>query len=156
MTRRCIRCCAAGTSKPATPSAGGAALVGGAVPIPSAAAQWVDLEDGVQVLFDEVNEATYRTGDYWLIPARVATGNVVWPLEAGTGQQLVPVAKPPDGIDHHYAPAGDHHLDREWLPRRPSSRVVADGFSPTSPRRSADPGLAHCRRNQSPRTEIAS
>jgi hypothetical protein len=86
------------------PSAGGVALVAGAVPIPSAAGQWVDLEDGVQVLFDEVGEATYRSGDYWLIPARVATGNVVWPLEAGTGQQLVPVAKPPDGIDHHYAP----------------------------------------------------
>jgi hypothetical protein len=24
-------------------------------------------------------------------------------LEAGT-KQLVPVAKPPDGVDHHYAP----------------------------------------------------
>jgi hypothetical protein len=86
------------------PTAGGLALAGGAVLIPSAAGHWVDLEDGVQVLFDEVNEATYRSGDYWLIPARVATGNVIWPLEPGTGQQLVPVAKPPDGIDHHYAP----------------------------------------------------
>jgi hypothetical protein len=86
------------------PTAGGVALAAGAMPVPSAAGQWMDLEDGVQVLFDEVNEATYRTGDYWLIPARVATGNVVWPLEAGTGQQLVPVARPPDGIDHHYAP----------------------------------------------------
>lgn len=86
------------------PSAGGVALVAGAVPIPSVAKQWVDLEDGVQVLFDEVGEAVYRPGDYWLIPARVATGNVIWPLEAGTDQQLVPVAKPPDGIEHHYAP----------------------------------------------------
>lgn len=86
------------------PSAGGLALVGGAVPIPNATGQWVDLEDGVQVLFDEVGDALYRPGDFWWIPARVATGNVIWPLETGTGQQLVPVTKPPDGIDHHYAP----------------------------------------------------
>lgn len=85
------------------PTAGGAALVGGAVPIPGVRGQWVDLEDGVQVLFDEVNEAVYRPSDYWLIPARLVTGNVIWPSEAGTGQQLVPIAKPPDGIEHHYA-----------------------------------------------------
>ena len=89
--------------KAGDPTAGGAALVAGAVPIPGAPGKWVDLEDGVQVLFDEVNEAAYRPGDYWLIPARVATGNVIWPLEAGAGQQLVPVAKPPDGVEHHYA-----------------------------------------------------
>jgi len=38
---------------------------------------------------------TYRTGDYWLIPARTATGNVEWP----DGKAL-----PPKGVDHHYAP----------------------------------------------------
>jgi len=86
------------------PTAGGVKLVAGAVPIPATAGSWVDLEDGIQVLFDEVNEATYRHADFWLIPARVATGNLIWELEAGTGQHLVPVAKPPDGIDHHYAP----------------------------------------------------
>jgi hypothetical protein len=59
------------------PKPGGAKLVGGAVPIPATAGSWVDLEDGIQVLFDEVNEATYRHSDYWLIPARVATGNLI-------------------------------------------------------------------------------
>ena len=41
---------------------------------------WVDLEDGVQVEFigDE-----FRTGDYWLIPARTLTGTVEWPQVGG-------------------------------------------------------------------------
>jgi hypothetical protein len=60
------------------------------------------------VLFDGPPGPTYMTGDYWLIPARVATGNVIWPTETVTDAQnktvTNPVAKPPDGIDHHYAP----------------------------------------------------
>ena len=87
------------------PAAGGVALTkGGAVPIPSAAGQWIDLEDGVQVLFEAQAMATYRTGDHWLIPARVATGDVIWPQETDDKGQLQPVARPPDGVDHHYAP----------------------------------------------------
>lgn len=67
---------------------------------------WLDLEDGVQVKFDPaaVDEADpgqhYRTGDYWQIPARVATGDVEWPDDAA-GQ---PLAVRPHGIEHHYAP----------------------------------------------------
>ena len=87
------------------PTAGGVALnKDGAVPIPSAADQWIDLEDGVQILFEAQGTATYRTGDHWLIPARVATGDVIWPQETDDKGQLQPVARPPDGVDHHYAP----------------------------------------------------
>jgi hypothetical protein len=87
------------------PTAGGVALTkGGAVPIPSATGQWIDLEDGVQVLFEAQATATYRIGDYWLIPARVATGDVIWPQEIDDKGQLQPAARPPDGVDHHYAP----------------------------------------------------
>jgi hypothetical protein len=89
--------------KSGDPSAGGVALVAGAVPIPQTAGNWVNLEDGVQVLFDETDQATYRTADYWLIPARVATGQLVWPQEAGIDKKPTPVAKPPDGVGHHYA-----------------------------------------------------
>lgn len=75
-------------------------------------APWIDLEDGVQIQFSA--EGQYRTGDYWLIPARVATGNVEWPLQTdsdGTPQKdsagnFVPLEQPPHGIDHHYAPLG--------------------------------------------------
>jgi LysM repeat protein len=41
----------------------------------------------------------YRPGDYWLIPARTATGDVEWPGEVGQ-----PEARSPHGIEHHYAP----------------------------------------------------
>jgi hypothetical protein len=50
---------------------------------------WVDLEDGVQVRFDS---GSFFTGDYWVIPARVATGDV-----EGF------VAAPRRGIEHHFA-----------------------------------------------------
>jgi hypothetical protein len=71
----------------------------GAIKIPSAPDQWVMLEDGVQIQFTDQN-AVYRAGDYWLIPARTATGNVEWPLD----QQGAPKELPPHGVEHHYAP----------------------------------------------------
>jgi hypothetical protein len=58
---------------------------------------WIELEDNVQVHFQP--GATYRTGDYWLIPARTATGDVEWP-----GPKDAPKAQMPHGITHHYAP----------------------------------------------------
>jgi len=70
---------------------------------------WIELEDGVMVQFPasvvdgEPNE--YRTGDYWLIPARTATGDVLWPVEEVDGEQ-VPRPRRPDGIEHRYAPLG--------------------------------------------------
>jgi hypothetical protein len=74
---------------------------------------WFELEDGVQVQFTmppQTNAALpqFRTGDYWLIPARVATGNVEWPVERianAAGQSTpTPLALPPEGVTHHYAP----------------------------------------------------
>ena len=38
---------------------------------------WIHLEKGVQVRFDP--DGDYRCGDYWLIPARRATGQIEWP-----------------------------------------------------------------------------
>jgi hypothetical protein len=73
---------------------------------------FLDLENGVQIQFvpNPAGEplAQYRTGDYWRIPARVATGDVEWPTEAVTDAQgvvvLSAIALPPQGIEHHYAP----------------------------------------------------
>ncbi len=61
---------------------------------------WMDLEDGVQIQFS--NSGSYRTGDYWLIPARVATGQVEWPQ----ADDLNPQPLPPHGVEHHYALLG--------------------------------------------------
>ena len=72
-------------------------------------AKWIfTLEDGVQIQFPGSEgdaaarpPAFYRTGDYWLIPARVATGDVEWPGPRGN-----PRPRPPHGVEHAFAPLG--------------------------------------------------
>lgn len=60
---------------------------------------WIALEDGVQIWFER--GGSYRAGDYWLIPARVATGDVEWPQQAaGAGTALLP----PFGVYYYLAP----------------------------------------------------
>ena len=60
-------------------------------------ADWIDLEDGLQVKF---SAGIYRAGDYWLIPARTATADIEWPPYQIPN--LHPIEQPPVGIDHHY------------------------------------------------------
>ena len=57
------------------------------------------LEDGVFTEFCQPGESAFRSGDYWLIPARTATGDVEWPGPARDPAQLAP-----RGVAHHYAP----------------------------------------------------
>jgi hypothetical protein len=63
---------------------------------------WLMLEDGIQIQFVKTGAemSRYRTGDYWLIPARTATGDVVWSKNENGKPQM----QPPNGIEHHYAP----------------------------------------------------
>lgn len=85
---------------------------------------WLTLEDGIQIRFQPADPAPptangvapeanqYLTGDYWLIPARTATGDVEWPKvmnaqgipETDAQGNIMPVALPPHGITHYYAP----------------------------------------------------
>ena len=85
---------------------------------------WLTLEDGVQIRFQPADPMQsppttppppvnqYRTGDYWLIPARTATGDVEWPTvtdvqgnpETDAQGNIIPVALSPHGITHYYAP----------------------------------------------------
>jgi hypothetical protein len=58
---------------------------------------WMDIEDGIQVQF---SAGPYRSGDYWFIPARVATGEIEWPRDGDSNG----LPQPPRGIVHHYAP----------------------------------------------------
>jgi hypothetical protein len=84
----------------------------GAALIEESASDWLQLEDGVQIQFEPPDTGgpanQYVTGDYWLIPARTATQVVEWPTEMGLDNQGNPViahlSKPPDGVQHHYAP----------------------------------------------------
>jgi hypothetical protein len=71
---------------------------------------WLTLEDGVQIQFQKPDSGEpnqYRTGDYWLIPARTATGDVEWPIvrdNLDSQGKAIPIALPPHGVEHHYAP----------------------------------------------------
>ena len=38
--------------------------------------------------------------DHWTIPVRTATGDVLWPR----GKDGEPVPRPPEGVEHSYAP----------------------------------------------------
>jgi hypothetical protein len=93
--------------------AGDLAAYGGALPITEGADTtqgWITLEDGVQIWFTQGGE--YRAHDYWLIPARVATGDVEWPPELDssglprldTDGNPIPNHLPPHGPEHYYAP----------------------------------------------------
>lgn len=68
---------------------------------------WIDLEDGVQVQFPGAPVAgepiVYHAGDYWLVPARTATGDVEWP-RSPDGETVHWEPRPARGVVHHYAP----------------------------------------------------
>jgi len=98
-----------------------------------AAGGWIELEDGVQIQFPvsavtgEPNE--YRTGDYWLIPARTATGDVIWPRRQ-VGDQVEWEARPPNGVEHHYAPLAVASVDDNgrWTFTSPDCRKQFDSL----------------------------
>ena len=53
---------------------------------------WIDLENGIAIRFEaDPTDRCFRTGDYWLIPARVANRSIE-PLDRA----------PPRGIHHHF------------------------------------------------------
>jgi hypothetical protein len=101
--------------------------------IPLVEGRWHELEDGVQVYFegppaplesdgDPRSAGTYRRGDYWLIPARTANGDVLWPKNE---------FRPPNGVEYHYAPlayvSGDNAVDTTL---RKTFVPLADGSAP--------------------------
>ncbi len=74
-------------------------LVNGALPIQPDV--WLDLEAGIQVRF---SAGTFHAGDYWLIPARAATGEVEWPRLDDQ-----PIARLPNGNQHLFSPLAYLH-----------------------------------------------
>ncbi|MBA2303862.1 MAG: hypothetical protein H0W08_14685 [Acidobacteria bacterium] len=88
--------------RPGDPKARGLQLHDGVAPIELG--NWIGLEDGIEIQFQGPPDATgpivLRSGDYWLAPARVATGGVIdWPQVEGEPQAI-----PPHGVEHHFAP----------------------------------------------------
>lgn len=89
----------------------------GAAAIPAAPSSgqtgptWLLLEDSIEVAFSADAGAAYKTGDYWLIPARTATGVVAWPLDANGA----PLAQPPRGVLHQYCALGALTLNADGV-----------------------------------------
>jgi hypothetical protein len=65
----------------------------------AASTTWIDIEHGLQVAFEA--GATYRSGDYWLIPARTATASLLWPPSSAATTFW-----PAHGVEHCIAPLG--------------------------------------------------
>lgn len=82
------------------------------VEVPSANDGYLELEGGVQIRF---GEGTYASGDYWLIPARSAIGDVLWPTP---GQPL-----PAEGPLHRYAPLAAIDTDGTTVTRAADLRA---------------------------------
>ena len=84
----------------------------GAILISESTEGWIKIEQGIEVQFQPGGK--YRAGDFWLIPARVATGGIEWHLEIGPDGSIakdeedreIHQSLPPHGIEHHYAPLG--------------------------------------------------
>jgi hypothetical protein len=79
---------------------------------------WIDLADGVQVQFSAAPGyvKVFRTGDYFLIPTRTATGDVIWPHDNTPKRNPLPV--PPHGVHHRYAPLDEYGDNGAFTPRR--------------------------------------
>ncbi len=65
---------------------------------PPSGSDSIELEDGIFVRF---SGTSFRAGDYWLIPARTATGDIEWPKDESKNPPE-PIPEPPEGIRHHY------------------------------------------------------
>jgi hypothetical protein len=77
---------------------------------------WIGLERGVRIRF--APGGFYRTGDYWLIAARVATGDIEWPADDG-GK---PLSLEPHGVERHRAVLATVKKEQEtWKADAPCS-----------------------------------
>ena len=119
--------------------------IGGGQPPTASQVVWLDLEDGVQVEFADWRQPNYRSGDYWLIPARVATGDVLWPIEVAEDAQQNPISSPvarrPDGVLHHFAPLALATLDGKVINLTP----CGGGFRGMRTARSRSPVVGRVR-----------
>ncbi|GAA3184525.1 MULTISPECIES: DUF6519 domain-containing protein [Streptomyces] len=94
----------------------------GAVPVEEGG--WLPLEDGVEVYFEA--GGSYRTGDFWLIPARTATGGVEWPTDPARR----PLLQHPLGVVVHHAPLAWVHGEQAVPDLRYAFRPLAASVQP--------------------------
>jgi hypothetical protein len=82
------------------------------------AGDWLPLEAGVEVRF--TGDGPYRSGDFWWLTARTATGGVTWADGSATREP-----RRPDGVDHRHAPLALLDVDGDGYRLRDLRRVFA-------------------------------
>ena len=110
-------------------------------PVAEPEGMFIDLEAGVQVQFEA---GIYRTGDYWMIPARTATNDVEWPAMTSAADSP-PAQLPPFGIQHHLACLATFNLSSSGFGTAPdtSCRKVFSpltDLNPVTPDNEPQPG----------------
>ena len=84
---------------------------------------WLALEDGIEIQF---TGAYFRTGEYWLIPARAALKHQVAQIEWPADTLAQPLAQAPRGPHHHYARlAVVERRDETWIVQEDCRKLVA-------------------------------
>jgi len=88
--------------------------------VPLSAGTWIDLEYGIQIQF---TAGHYNPGDYWLIPARTASGQIDWPpCDSADGAPF----QPAQTITVYRAPLACLEAEREKIIKHDCRRL----FSP--------------------------
>jgi Family of unknown function (DUF6519) len=77
---------------------------GGAAGIPASPGTWQTIENGIQIQF---GSGFYLQGDYWLIVARTASGQIDWPPCGSNGNPF----QPPNEVTVYNAPLACIHWD---------------------------------------------
>lgn len=101
--------------------------------------EWIPLENGIEIEFSLANQATFQTGDYWLIPARMnADQPIEWPQDnAGN-----PLPQRSLGIHHRFA------LLALTVPQAEQSSIFPlpseTDFWENADKRTTFPPLIHC------------
>jgi hypothetical protein len=98
--------------------------------IPLVETRWCRLEHGIEICFDTSDNSThYRSGDYWLIPARTATTAIEWLGGAGSADDVS--AAPPWGVKHRYAALAGIAVSGEGKLQKPCDlRIIRDCLPP--------------------------
>jgi len=79
------------------------------IEIPAGNDGYIPLEDGVEVRFEEGTQ--YRSGDYWMIPARHDVNDIEWPRDQVSD---APIGLPPMGYVHAYCRLGIVAKNGAW------------------------------------------
>lgn len=76
----------------------------------------ISLEDNIKVKLSEPDGAKFKEGDYWIIPARAAIRDLIWPKDANGDSE----PRNAQYTQHHYAPIAFVQPDGTVLDKRNS------------------------------------